>query len=227
MRDAALRAVRPMLAERTPLVEVGQTLVEFSDQATELARARTPPSRATACEAGCAYCCHLKILATPLEVIAIGAHLRRTLSSASISRLRRSVRECDERTHGMSTIERANARIPCPLLGADLKCLVYPVRPLRCTGANSYSREACKAAFDAPDGEDVAIESYGSQRRAADAVAAGVALALVEARVDARPVELVAGLRIVLDDSDIATRWRRDKRAFDSAVDAEAAQRAE
>ncbi|MFO0546764.1 MAG: YkgJ family cysteine cluster protein [Polyangiaceae bacterium] len=224
IRDAAHRATRSMLAERTAHAEVGASLVDFAAEATSLAMARTPPGKAIACEVGCAYCCHLKISVTSLEAIAIGAHLRRTLSSASVSRLRRAVREVDERTHGLSTAERASARVPCPLLGADQRCVAYEVRPLRCTGANSFSKDACKAAFDGVAGADAPIEFYGLQKHGADAIAVGVALALDEVRLDPRPLELVAALRIVLDDSNIAARWQRGERVFERAVDTEALQ---
>lgn len=191
------------------------------EQALAQVEAKIPPSRERACAVGCTYCCHLKIATVASEVLAIAAALRARLDAGQLARLRQHVADIDRRTHGMSVEARSVARIPCPLLDASGACLAYEQRPLACRGANSYSVEQCKAGFESTEEEDVPIEHYGLQRRTAAAVRAGAAAALYELGVDNRGLELVAALRIALEDPTAAARHRRGEPVFQAAVDPE------
>ena len=109
-------------------VGVGHDVGRWFDEVMVLAPAAPSPS---ACRAGCAFCCHLKVSLSPPEAIALIDHLRRHLSTAELATLRARVVATDKRTHGITAEARARARIPCPLL-QDSQCIAYEARPTAC-----------------------------------------------------------------------------------------------
>lgn len=199
---------------------IAQQTFELYEQALAQVEAKIPPSRERACAMGCAYCCHLKVATLASEVLGLAAALRKRLDAGQLARLRKQVTQTNQRTHRMSAGARSTARIPCPLLDGSGSCLAYDERPLACRGASSYSAEQCKAGFESTE-EDVPIDHYGLQRRTASAVRAGAAAALYELGVDNRGLELVAALKIALDDPTAAARHRRGEPVFQAAVDPE------
>lgn len=180
-----------------------------------------PPKRAIACAEGCAFCCHLKVIASPVEVLALAAHLRRTLTPEALSELRARVSKTDAVTHGMSTDARARAKTPCPVL-VDGRCAGYAQRPLNCAGACSMDAGDCERAFSRPE-EDIPVPIYFPQPGAANAITAGLSRATFGAGLDGTMLELIAGLRVALDEPDAEARWWRREGVFAGAVDAELA----
>lgn len=94
------------------------------------------------CAAGCSYCCHVHVDATPAEVDAVAEHLHGA-SPAFLERLAKHVAIVTAMTNN----ERWSAKIPCALLGDDGRCTVYDARPLRCRAFHSFSAETCRDAF--------------------------------------------------------------------------------
>ena len=183
--------------------------------------AETPPARSIACAEGCAFCCHLKVIASPVEVLALATHLRRALDSVALEALRSRVVAADGELHGKTTEERALMKTPCPLLEND-RCVGYDARPLHCMGACSLDARACERAFNRPE-EDIPVPLWLPQANAADAISAGVSRATAGARLDGTMLELVAGLRIALEAPDAEAQWRRGEPIFRNAYDAELA----
>jgi hypothetical protein len=221
--DAIASAVAQGAAE---MARQGETPGNIAAQAlawvgevVEEAKRLFPPAAPIGCAAGCAHCCHLKVIATPAEVIGVVDHLAATRSAAELDALRERVMSADEKTRGRTADERARLQLPCPLL-ADARCLVYQHRPLHCAGANAADPSACKEAFESPDRE-VPVLHYPAQRIGADAAAAGLSRALFETGRDGRMVELIAGLAVLLSDPSTKARWERGEQAFSAAVDRE------
>jgi Fe-S-cluster containining protein len=182
--------------------------------------AKIPRSAPVDCSAGCAYCCHLKVTASPVEVLALADHLRRTLSPERLRALKRKLDETDRRTHGQTTDQRASARVPCPLLDEAGLCAGYEARPLKCRGANSSDRGACERAFTEPE-RDLGIPLYVPQMALADALSTGLATGAFTAGLDGSLVELVAGLRAALEHPDATSRWLRGEPVLQKAIDPE------
>ena len=180
-----------------------------------------PPAHPIECAEGCAFCCHLKVLASPVEVLALAGELRRALSADALAAVTERVQRADAERHGLDTDARARMKAPCPLL-EDHRCVGYAARPLHCIGACSMSRAKCERAFDNPD-KDVPVPIWAPQSIAADTIAAGVSRATTGARLDGTMLELVAGLRVALETPDAEDRWRRGEPVFASAHDAELA----
>ena len=107
--------------------------------------AREAPGRATwDCAAGCSFCCHLPVMATPSEAAAIGPQV----SGAAWERV----------------VSFESGR--CALLADDGTCSVYDVRPLKCRAHTSTSRDACEAGGD--------IQMDGWMVRAIEALRTGM-----------------------------------------------------
>lgn len=201
-----------------PGVIAAQALA-WLEEVIEEAKRLFPPSAPAGCAEGCAHCCHLKVIATPAEVIGVYEQVVATLAQDDFQALRERVTRADERTRGLGAHERALLKLPCPLL-VDSRCSVYAHRPLHCAGANAADPSACKEAFDNPD-RDVPVLHYPAQRIGADAATAGVSRALFETGRDGRMVELIAALATLFADPSTKERWERGERAFSSAVDPE------
>jgi hypothetical protein len=210
-----------VLAEGTPAAtrDAGASAVAWVDELVTAVQARLPMPRAQACDVGCAYCCHLKVLVSAPEVLALAAHLGEALAPDVLDALRARVAAADAKTHGLSIDERTALRQPCPLLDEAGKCLGYAARPASCRGANSFDAAACEAAFR---GAEAAIPLYKPQHQIAEAVRVGLAGGAMARGLDGRPLELVAALRVALGAKGVAEAWTRGQPVFEPALDAEA-----
>ncbi len=221
--EAVRRGTQEMLREGMGAVETADQVFGWFEELVALATLRTPPSRTFACAAGCGYCCHLKVIVTPLEALRLGSYLHRKLSSAELGRLKKRVGEAVRRTRDATTYQRAAMRMPCVLLDGEGRCIAYEARPLACAGVTSYDAAQCRAGFESDD--DLPIDHYALQRSAAIAVAAGAGNASADMGRDPRGLELFKALRIVLDDPDAKSKWQRGLPVFETAVDRELAER--
>ncbi len=149
-----------------------------------------------ACSAGCSYCCHVHVEATAPEILAVAAHLERTLEPGALAALRDRLARHALRVDGLSDEERWAAKIPCALLAGDGRCSIHAVRPLRCRAFHSCSVETCRDAFAG----DAAAEprTIPALDRAHDAVEEGYDRALVAAGLSASGQRLEVGLAAAL-----------------------------
>jgi aspartyl/asparaginyl beta-hydroxylase (cupin superfamily)/Fe-S-cluster containining protein len=195
-------------------IELASEAAAWSDELVERVEEQIPPERPLACAVGCAFCCHLQVTVSAPEVLRLAAVLRDKKSAADLEALTARVIAADDRTRGMSAKERAAARIPCPLL-EDNRCSAYAARPLACRGATSYDAEACERGLAHPDEQ---VPGYEPEEQVAQAVRLGVQRSSSKHRVDPRPLELNAALRIALADPAAGEAWARGEALFTSAV---------
>lgn len=203
-------------------IALAEDATSWAEDATASVRERIPSSRGSACAEGCAYCCHIKVLVTAPEALAVAAHLRATLSPLALERLRERVVKAHRKTRGMSTEQRARARVPCPVL-EDGRCLAYAARPLACWGANSQDVGACAQGFAHPE-QDLSVPIYKPQGQIADAVRSGLANGLGQSGLDAHLLELVAALAIAFAQPAAGREWALGKPTFAPAHDREFAE---
>lgn len=119
--------------------EFARNLERFRNHATPEGQ------RGLQCRRGCTACCSHLFEITPLEAAYIARHVRQ-LPPAEQERLRaraaayRVAREklLDTRAqelkaqHIEGKLPRVGLRLPCPALGDDGACTIYPTRPLPC-----------------------------------------------------------------------------------------------
>jgi Fe-S-cluster containining protein len=78
-------------------------------------------------------------------------YLREQQSENEFEEVRARIRAAATQLASMTTTQRYDAKIPCPLL-VDKRCSVYPKRPLKCVGYSSIDVEDCRKGFEEPAG---------------------------------------------------------------------------
>lgn len=169
---------------------------------------------ASACKAGCGWCCHQQVGVSAPEAIRIAVHLR-ALPASEAEAIGARVTEVAARTAGMTTHQRAASKLACPFLGADGGCMIYSVRPLRCRSLHSIDVEFCIACHDDLDGMRRRMEAgelkpvyLETPERIYDSALAGVLKALSKAAPKALvSLELSAAIAALLAQPRLAERW--------------------
>jgi Fe-S-cluster containining protein len=129
--------------------------ISLVDQALpESERLRSAP-----CTRGCAWCCHGVVDVTALEAAGILERHTGNLPWSSIEQRAALVSGLQDR----QAVARRLQGLPCPLLGRDLQCTVYPRRPLVCRSVRSVERNAepCRQAQNGSAGaaEQVTLDN--------------------------------------------------------------------
>lgn len=220
--DGERAALGLSLAARTEagaIAAAGAALAR-AEALAQAAIAAEPPDRPIACRAGCATCCVSKVLVLAPEVLRIAAHLRASRSEAELAALLDRVRAADAATRGLSRLERAEAKVPCPLLDERGACSIHAVRPIVCAAWNSLDAAACERHFAAPADVPPA-PMHRPSYEVENAVLAGLGWAAKEQGLDATPLELIAALRIALERPNAGARWLARLPVFAAARDAE------
>jgi Fe-S-cluster containining protein len=165
-----------------------------------------------ACEAGCVWCCYQRVSASPAEVLRIVDYLRQNHSPEELASLHARVVELDQQTRGLSAEERLSIGQPCPLL-VDGRCSVYYVRPLTCRGYTSNDAFLCQRKTEEPD-QTFHIEADPIRYFYCQGVLNGIYDGLTAHGLDGNMVELIAALRIALEDAASLKRWLKGERLF-------------
>jgi Fe-S-cluster containining protein len=210
LRQKERQAATGILAKK----KSGATLIELVDEAVGLAEMEICQVSMfqAACEAGCAWCCYQRVSASPAEVLRIVDYLRKTRTAEELLDLRQRLAATDTLTHGRTAQARLALRQPCPLL-VDGQCSVYHVRPLVCRGYTSDNVEACQRKIDHPD-QHVHVEADPIRYFYCQGVLNGLDDGLYIHKLEGGLVELIAALRIALDDARSLKRWLQGERIF-------------
>jgi len=215
-RSAASLAAREILGEgRTPakVKELAAITAAYSDREVAGWRAHPASPPAVACRAGCKSCCHVPVGITIPEAIRVGLAILDDWDDESLDALRARIERHQEAYRGLSGVERRKAGNPCPLLDEAGACSIHEIRPIECRGWNSLDVTRCEA-FRADPWAGVEIPTDLVQITIARSIAQGTQAALVAEGLEHARVELVAGLRIVLDDPGSVDRWLSGEPAF-------------
>jgi uncharacterized protein len=186
-----------------------------ADWLTEGAKHLIPPGP-IACRAGCAFCCHLRVVATIPEVLQITGYLQKELQDGAMRSLKDRIARHRACTAGRNPAARRRLRLACPLL-VDGMCLAYQVRPLSCRGWNSIDVSGCESDFHDPS-QDMNVPVYGAQYKVNAFIQLGMNQGLDAVGLQHDPVELAEAIDIALQTDDPANRWLCGERIFDPAV---------
>lgn len=151
-----VRAACGVVCERADdLAEAARDVGELSDAASAAFRDHVPNQPALACSSGCAACCHLYVQVPPGIARAMADYIATHFTTAERSALLARLTTAAAAAEGAADVTKLRHR--CPLLGADERCTVYPVRPLSCRAFTSRSVARCHEVVygDASDGRGV------------------------------------------------------------------------
>jgi hypothetical protein len=152
-----------------------------------------------ACQAGCHFCCHLRVMVYPHEAIALFRYLGASMPNEQAKLVR-------QRLLAQSDTERSVGS-PCAFL-VDGRCSAYEVRPSACSGYHSLSRERCEQAHQAGGSASEGIPMSQAMRHVAATLDAGIQSGLGDAHLDARRIELQSAVTALLRNPALIERWR-------------------
>ena len=174
-----------------------------------------PPPRPIACGPGCPYCCHIRLTASPPEILFIADHIRTTWPADRQAALKRKLANLDRLTRGLDDEIREAMRLPCPML-VDNSCGIHQVRPISCRAVASVDVAACRRSYNSRMQEPV--PQVTMQLNAANGVGYGLIAGLTEAGYPLENLEFIAALRIALERDDTAKRWLDGEGLFEDAT---------
>ena len=174
-----------------------------------------PPPQPIACKAECPWCCHIRLTATPPEVLLVLEYIADNFTPGEKIALERKVANIDGYTRGLDGEDRAKLRLPCPLL-KDGSCSVHSVRPLSCRAVVSVDVAACKRAYDSHMEEPV--PQHDMQILAANGIGYGILAGMADADFPVEDAEMNAALALGLADAEIGQRWLKGEPAFTPAA---------
>ncbi len=185
------------------------------DRMVERVNTLVPPEKPIACGAGCPFCCHIRLTASPVEILLVADHLRATQSAAELQVTKRRVANMDYLTRGRGEARREAMRLPCSML-VERSCAIHQVRPISCRAVASVDLPACERAYATRMAEPV--PQVRLQGMAADGVGYGLIAGLAESGYGVENVEFNAGLHIALQTDDAARRWLDGENLFEAAT---------
>lgn len=184
----------------------------FDDVSGSVAKTVFGSADPRACKQGCHWCCHQMVTTSPPVVFFLG---QAVVSSGALAEpLTAEVKRAAGKVRGLDARRRLALRLPCPLLGEDRTCAVYPVRPLACRGWNTYDADACRRSIESPEAAPEA-RAHVPQIRIAHTVEDVVVRSLTAFGLAAGPVELIGALALVLDQPDALDRWLAGEDVFE------------
>lgn len=147
-----------------------EDILGLLDAASAAMKTFLPHPPTLACGRGCSACCHLPVAVPPGVAELIARHLRQRRPLAEIEALKVQL-QADVEAEAAHT-EPLQRRRPCPLLGPDGSCSVYPVRPIACRAFTSSSAQRCHEVIfgDQPGGIDQHPPLYRLHREATAAL---------------------------------------------------------
>jgi len=173
------------------------------------ARERGP----VACRAGCDFCCHLRVMATPVEVFALLDFLKQQLDKDTLEQFVERVEATDAQLRALDEDVILKTNLPCPVL-VDGRCSGYAGRPLNCRSYHSLSREACEESFEHPEDLDRGHPQLRGVAAVHEGAQAGFQQVLRTERHESRQYELVSALAEAIADDQARARFERGEPAF-------------
>lgn len=154
-------------------------------------------STGIACQAGCWYCCYLKVEVRSEEAQQIVNFVRENFSPERGKRLEHEVAENAKALRGLPHAEQLTANRKCAFLD-DGKCSIYAVRPARCRTFHAKDVAGCKQAWDEPTNLKIPSSLVPELLYAGEAHLKGYRQAFTDAGYDSGVYEMNAALEKAL-----------------------------
>lgn len=212
--DQTRQVVRKVFARRGPDGALRQVHRELAQQLERLPREDRSP---VACEAGCDFCCHLRVMATPVEVFAVLDYAEQTLDAKAHEAFLARLGSAEDKLRALPEDSILLTNIACPLL-VDGCCSIYPARPLNCRSYHSVSRQACEVSFNNPHDLSLGHPQYTAVAKVNEGLQSGFIRGFADQGLDKRQYELVTALAEAVADPQCRERYQRGEQAFLKAL---------
>lgn len=169
----------------------------LGDSNLEIIKRSLPP---LPCKTGCDYCCYVSAEhpdVLPVEVFRITSYLT-GMGSAVQGVVRDRLRAA-----AAGAVEEASSRSPCLFLTQN-RCLVYPVRPLRCRAQHSPDAEACRQSYL---GHRDTIPLLSQPALLYESLQTGIRLGLRNLGLQNSRLKLTGAIAVALQEPESLTRW--------------------
>lgn len=194
--DAAHGAIRRATNADTALAAVGKAWAAADAlwnqlRATPTFALAAPPA---ACKKGCGWCCHQRVGAAAIEVLAIARALADRPEAALIAGWKPGT--------------------PCAFL-KDGACAIYDIRPLKCRSLWHLDVRHCMGKYAGLPVMGTASDAFQTDPKMIyEGALKGLALPLIKQGRDCPGVELMPALASVMGDAEAPTRWWRGQAVF-------------
>jgi len=185
----------------------------LGDRNADIIKKQLPP---LPCKVGCCYCCYVgpdRPDVLPPEVFRIATYLRDE-GSASLAQVEARLERTNAVAKGTAGNERTATKLPCLFLAQD-RCLIYPVRPMRCRAQNSPDAQACRRNYL---GQRETMPLLSELALLYKSLRIGIRLALREAGLQSAPLALTGAVVIALEQPDAFDRWLNGEPVFEEVV---------
>ncbi|RMS17544.1 hypothetical protein ALP70_200236 [Pseudomonas savastanoi] len=169
--------------------------------------------RAVACQTGCSYCCYIRAVASPVEILGLIDYLQATLDQSAYRAFQHRVHVAAEIVRPLSLKAHMRTNVACPAL-QDAKCIAYAARPLRCRGHHSWDTQICITEYENPDMAVGPVSHLPVRGHSSSAHIEGFEAALAHNGYDAGAYELISALHEAINDPECKNRFSRRERAF-------------
>ncbi len=168
-----------------------------------------------ACRAGCSYCCHYKIEAKPVEVLALKQYVVNHLKPEQIKLIMAQAKHNIKEAKGLSHSEQLLINQRCAFL-LDNQCSVYPARPSNCRIYHAVEVEPCQQAFEEPT-SNATPSMIGNLKDAGGGTAEGFEQATRAQGIDTRLYDLSTAFVEAMQNPTVAKRLKSGKKTFVTA----------
>lgn len=163
---------------------------------------------AVACQAGCSFCCHLRIMVYPHEAIALFRYLGTRMDEEQAAGVRQRLFANAQQLTRQKSGEAPRAHA-CAFL-VDGRCSAYEVRPAACAGHHSLSRQRCEEAYehDGLSPPEKGIPVSLAIDRVASTMKEGLDQGIAAIGLSAGLVELQTAVAALVRNPGLIAKWR-------------------
>ena len=182
---------------------------------------KSPQRAQRDCSSGCPACCMTaQVDATPIEAIAVSEYLRVYLDADSLFTVKNRLTRVTKLRLAQLKSELPQRPLACGMLGHDGQCMVYPVRPIICSGVFSLNQNECsRAEREAQMGDfSQSIPLDKDAIQATGGISGSLQRVLVEHGLDGNLYELSSAVLAALQVPDCLTRYLDKEDIFQNAI---------
>jgi len=170
-----------------------------------------------ACKAGCSSCCMLNVAVLFPEVAAIVKYVVDSWPSDRLRTLTERIEDLYHKIRHCDDDEWIELREHCAFLDESGSCSIYPVRPLICRSVTSIDPRHCEEALETPaSGIARPILMNMFQKSLMETTFIALGDALEQMGFDTRSGQLVVGVRQLLEEPELRTKFLNKGEVWDA-----------